>query len=106
MAQQFVQTKITGGKVVVFLKPTCPYCVMAQRVLSQYKLKPGYVEYADISGHPDMDKIQDYFMELTGARTVPRVFIGGKCVGGGSDVADLHESGELKNMLRSIGALQ
>lgn len=70
MAQQFVQTKITGGKVVVFLKPTCPYCVMAQRVFSEYKFKPGHLECVDISGHSDMDKIQDYFMELTGARTV------------------------------------
>lgn len=70
MAQQFVQTKITGGKVVVFLKPTCPYCVMAQRVFSEYTFKPGHLECVDISGHSDMDKIQDYFMELTGARTV------------------------------------
>lgn len=37
---------------------------------------------------------------------VPRVFIGDECVGGGSDVADLHESGQLKDMLQSIGALQ
>lgn len=70
MAQQFVQAKITGGKVVVFIKPTCPYCVMAQRVFSEYKFKPGHLECVDISGHSDMDKIQDYLMELTGARTV------------------------------------
>lgn len=70
MAQQFVQAKITGGKVVVFLKPACPYCVMAQRVFSEYKFKPGHLECVDISGHSDMDKIQDYLMELTGARTV------------------------------------
>lgn len=70
MAQQFVQTKITGGKVVVFLKPSCPYCVMAQRVFSEYKFKPGHLECVDISGHSDMAKIQDYLMELTGARTV------------------------------------
>lgn len=70
MAQQFVQAKITGGKVVVFLKPACPYCVMAQRVFSKYDFKPGQLECVDISGHSDMDKIQDYFMELTGARTV------------------------------------
>lgn len=70
MAQQFVQTKITGDKVVVFLKPTCPYCVMAQRVFSEYKFKPGHLECVDISGLSDMDKIQDYLMELTGARSV------------------------------------
>ncbi|XP_037636556.1 glutaredoxin-1 [Sebastes umbrosus] len=106
MAQQFVQTKIKGDKVVLFIKPTCPYCVMAKDVLSKYKFKGGHLECVDISGRGDMDKMQDYFLELTGSRTVPRVFIGEECVGGGSDVAALHESGKLESMLQSIGALQ
>ena len=37
---------------------------------------------------------------------VPRVFVGEECVGGGSDVAELHKSGKLEGMLQSIGALQ
>ncbi|KAM9361830.1 glutaredoxin-1 [Symphorus nematophorus] len=106
MAQQFVQTKIKGDKVVLFMKPTCSYCCMAKDVLSKYKIKPGHLEYIDISGRSDMDSMQDYFMELTGARTVPRVFIGNECVGGGTDVAALHNSGKLEDMLQSIGALQ
>lgn len=55
---------------MVFLKPRCPYCLTAQEVLSEYNFKPGHLECVDISGHSDMDKIQDYLMELTGARTV------------------------------------
>ncbi|XP_041813944.1 glutaredoxin-1 [Chelmon rostratus] len=106
MAQQFVKAKIKGDKVVLFMKPTCSYCIMAKDVLSKYKFKPGHLEYIDISGRSDMGSVQDYFLELTGARTVPRVFIGEECVGGGSDVAELHESGKLEGMLQSIGALQ
>ncbi|TKS70920.1 Glutaredoxin-1 Thioltransferase-1 [Collichthys lucidus] len=106
MAQQFVQTKIKGDKVVLFIKPTCPYCTMAKDVLSKYKFKPGHLEYIDISGRSDMKSMQDYFLELTGERTVPRVFIGKECVGGGSDVEELHESGKLEGMLQSVGALQ
>ncbi|XP_049894424.1 glutaredoxin-1 [Epinephelus moara] len=106
MAQQFVQSKIQGDKVVLFVKSTCPYCKMAQDVLSKYKLKPGHLECVDISGRSDMDSMQEYFLELTGARTVPRVFIGGKCVGGGTDVMDLDESGKLEGILESVGALQ
>ncbi|XP_029287226.1 glutaredoxin-1 [Cottoperca gobio] len=106
MAQQFVQTQIKGDKVVLFIKPTCSYCVMAKDVLSKYKFKPGHLDCIDISGRGDMDNMQDYFLELTGARTVPRVFIGEVCVGGGSDVAALHKSGKLETMLQSIGALQ
>ncbi|XP_056242767.1 glutaredoxin-1 [Seriola aureovittata] len=106
MAQEFVQAKIKGDKVVLFIKPTCSYCIMAKEVLAKYKFKPGHLECIDISGRSDMDSMQDYFMELTGARTVPRVFIGEECIGGGSDVAALDKSGNLKDMLRSIGALQ
>lgn len=70
MAQQFVQTKIKGDKVVLFIKPTCSYCVTAKDVLSKYKFKPGHLECIDISGRTDMDNMQQYFLELTGARTV------------------------------------
>lgn len=75
MAQQFVQAKITGDKVVVFLKPACPYCVMAKEVFSEYPFKPGHLECVDISGHRDMGDIQDYLMQLTGARTVNAAFL-------------------------------
>ncbi|XP_042357974.1 glutaredoxin-1 [Plectropomus leopardus] len=106
MAQQFVQATIKGDKVVLFIKPTCPYCVMAKDVLAKYKFKPGHLECVDISGRSDMDSMQEYFLELTGARTVPRVFIGKDCIGGGSDVAALDKSGKLVSLLESIGALQ
>lgn len=75
MAQQFVQAKIKGDKVVLFMKPTCPYCIMAKDVLSKYKFKPGHLEYIDISGRSDMGSVQDYFLELTGARTVNKMLL-------------------------------
>jgi len=30
-----------------------------------------------------MGQVQDILLSLTGARTVPRVFVDGKCIGGG-----------------------
>ncbi|XP_061583815.1 glutaredoxin-1 [Cololabis saira] len=106
MAQEFVKAQIKGDKVVLFIKPSCPYCVKAKEVLSKYKFKPGHLTYIDISGRSDMGSMQDYLLEMTGARSVPRVFVGEKCVGGGDDVAALHSSGKLEGMLQSIGALQ
>ncbi|KAG9266305.1 glutaredoxin-1 [Astyanax mexicanus] len=106
MAQEFVKAKIQGDKVVVFLKPSCPYCVTAKDVLSKYKFRAGHLEMIDISGRSDMSSIQDFLQQITGARTVPRVFIGEECIGGGSDVSELHRSGKLEGMLQKIGALQ
>ena len=43
--------------------------------------------------------------QLTGGRSVPRVFIGGKCIGGGDETEGAHRSGKLQGMLESAGAL-
>lgn len=43
-----------------------------------------------------MDAIQDYLRELTGARSMPRVFIGGQCIGGGDETTHAARTGELK----------
>lgn len=53
----------------------------------------------ELNNHPQGSAIQDIMMELTGARTVPRVFINGTCIGGGSDTVQLFKSGQLQKML-------
>ena len=53
----------------------------------------------------DADSIQDELRKVTGGRTVPRVFIGGRFVGGGTDVQSLQKSGQLTTMLKEVGAL-
>lgn len=53
----------------------------------------------------DGNAIQDYLLSLTGDRTVPRVFIAGECIGGGSDTKKLHQEGKLVPLLKSAGAL-
>ncbi|XP_044301789.1 glutaredoxin-1 [Varanus komodoensis] len=105
MAEQFVKSKIAPNKVVVFGKRTCPFCHKAVDCLEELGLKPGHFEYVDISSRKDMEEIQSYFQKTTGARTVPRIFIGETCIGGFTDLDALKRSGELESMLRKIGAL-
>lgn len=71
---EFVKAQIKGDKVVVFLKPSCPYCVLAKNVLSKYKFKSGHLEWIDISGRSDVGSIQDYLQQITGARTVSNCY--------------------------------
>lgn len=70
MAQEFVDSNIQPGKVVVFIKPTCPYCRQTQDLLSQFSFKPGALKFVDITAAGDTEKIQEYLQQLTGARTV------------------------------------
>ena len=46
---------------------------------------------------------QAYLSQLTGASTVPRVFVGGTCIGGGDDTAAKARSGELARLLAAAG---
>lgn len=50
----------------------------------------------ELDDREDAQEIQDVLAELTGARTVPRVFLNGECLGGGTDVKKLYQSGELQ----------
>ena len=106
MAQAFVNSKIQPGKVAVFIKSTCPYCRKTQELLSQLPFKQGLLEFVDITATSNTSEIQDYLEQLTGARTVPRVFIGQECIGGCTDLVNMHERGELLTRLMQIGALQ
>ncbi|XP_050799903.1 glutaredoxin-1 [Gopherus flavomarginatus] len=105
MTQKFVQSKIKSDKVAVFIKPTCPYCQNAVKLLKKYPFKKDHLEFIDITTEDDMDGIRDYFQQTTGARTVPRVYIGEVCIGGYSDLAALEEQGKLSQKLKEIGAL-
>ena len=102
MAQAFVNNKIQSGKVVVFINPTCPYCRRTQKLVSQLPFKQGLLEFVDITANGDTNEIQDYLQQLTGARTVPRVFISKEC----TDLVNIHERGELLTWIKQIRALQ
>jgi glutaredoxin-related protein len=47
--------------------------------------------------------VQDALLEVTGGRSVPRVFVGGKFIGGGDDTAAKAASGELLALLKAAG---
>ena len=56
-------------------------------------------------GCSDGAAIQDYLGELTGGRSVPRVFVDGKFIGGADDVAGLDASGQLEALLQKAGLI-
>lgn len=83
-------------QVAVFSKTYCPYCTKAKRALQSVGAKAVVIE---LDERPDGDAIQAELARMTGARTVPRVFVNGKCIGGGDDTAALAANGQLAKML-------
>ncbi|KAL4434141.1 hypothetical protein ABPG75_000582 [Micractinium tetrahymenae] len=101
-AKQIVDQAIAGNKVCVFSKTYCPYCTKAKRALQRF-LKNFYV--MELDGRNDGAAIQDYLLEITGGRSVPRVFVGGKFIGGGDDTDALARNGQLEKLLLEVGAI-
>lgn len=87
-AQEFVDSHIKPGRMVLFMKPTCPYCRRAEDLLCQYPFKRDSLVIVDITVTRNTERIQDYFQQLTGARTVSLGCCSkrsGMCVCGGGE---------------------
>ncbi|KAG2446535.1 hypothetical protein HYH02_008522 [Chlamydomonas schloesseri] len=98
-----IKQAVASHKVLVYSKTYCPYCVKAKNALNQFI--PGKYTVVELEDRPDMDAMQDALLDITGGRSVPRVFIGGKFLGGGDDTAAAAANGKLEKLLREAGAL-
>lgn len=103
--KELMDQKIANKKVFVISKSYCPFCVKARKVLQKYNIPADNIEIQEIENDKDCNEIQDYMRELTGGRSVPRVFIGGKFIGGGDETVAADKSGKLQGMLESAGAV-
>lgn len=103
--KSFVDTLIANNKVVVFSKSYCGNSINAKSVLATQNIPADSLKLIDIDGNPDMEYIQDYLKELTGDRTVPRVFIGGQFFGGNAETTAGAENGKLTAALKAAGAI-
>ena len=82
---------IKNNHVFAVTKKKCKFSKMVKNILEEYNIKRKKVY--DIDGLDDpneMNMIQNYLLELTGSRTVPRVFIGGQYFGGVETIDKAH----------------
>ncbi|KAK9090379.1 hypothetical protein Sjap_023556 [Stephania japonica] len=102
MASAKAKDIISSAPVVVFSKSYCPYCTDVKNLFSRLHVQYKAIE---LDTESDGSDIQKALAELTGQRTVPNVFIGGKHIGGCDTVTGLNKDGKLKPILTEAGAL-
>ncbi|MGH8455640.1 MAG: glutaredoxin 3 [Stenotrophobium sp.] len=82
------------NNVRMYTTGTCPFCVMAKRLLQK---KGVAVEEVRV----DTDTVQrEEMMRVTGRRTVPQIFVGETHVGGYDDLSALEHAGKLDPLLK------
>ncbi|CAK0805183.1 unnamed protein product [Prorocentrum cordatum] len=96
-----VSRLVSQNRVMVFSKSWCPYCARAKGALAEEGVQ---FEALELDRLPpgEMAAAQRALAQLTGASTVPRVFVGGRCIGGGDDTVRMQKSGELARLLDEV----
>ena len=82
-------------KALMYTTAVCPYCQMAERLLTSKGVEIEKVR-VDLEPARRME-----MMEKTGRRTVPQIYIGTTHVGGYDDLAALDRAGKLDPLLQS-----
>ncbi len=83
------------AKVTMYSTGVCPYCQMAERLLTTKGVAA--IEKIRIDLEPQR---RGEMMEKTGRRTVPQIYIGDTHVGGYDDLAALERAGKLDELLQ------
>mmetsp|Transcript_24549 Transcript_24549/g.21732 ORF Transcript_24549/g.21732 Transcript_24549/m.21732 type:complete len:103 (+) Transcript_24549:186-494(+) len=84
------------GKVFMFSKSYCPFCVQAKKVFDDLGIKYDYIECDEKPlNSGQLQKLK----QLSGISTYPNIFIGTKSVGGCSELKALKSNGKLKGIL-------
>ena len=78
--------------IVMYLKQTCPFCVMAKRLLAGKGQ-----EWTEVDIQKDPERRAE-MIERTGRYTVPQIFIGDKHIGGFDDLSVLEAEGRLDEL--------
>ncbi|CAI0591530.1 unnamed protein product [Linum tenue] len=78
--------------------PQCGFSALAIRVLRQYEVP---LSARNIIENPEL---KDAVKSFSNWPTFPQVFIKGEFIGGSDIVLNLHQNGELKEMLKDIAA--
>jgi glutaredoxin 3 len=82
------------ARVTLYTTGVCPICDKTKRLLTKWRIPYDEVRI-DLDGAARRE-----FMRVTrGARTVPQIVIDGKCIGGFTELTELHMEGELDGLV-------
>jgi glutaredoxin 3 len=79
--------------VRIYTTPFCGYCTHAKRLLERKGVR---YEEIDVAGD---FALRRWLAQTSGQRTVPQIFIDGRCYGGYTDIAALDRQGQLDRVL-------
>ena len=98
--QSWIKETVTGHPVVLFMKGTAqfPQCGFSGRVIELLKAS-GVEDLVTINVLED-EEVRQGIKDFSNWPTVPQLYVRGEFIGGADIVGEMHESGELKTLLK------
>ena len=102
-AQDQIKETVTTNDVVLFMKGTkaMPQCGFSSRVAGVLNFMG--VDYSDVNVLENED-IRQGIKEYSDWPTIPQLYVKGEFVGGCDIITEMHESGELQEIVKKAAA--
>lgn len=97
-----IASLIKSNPVFVASKASCPFCRNTLNTFKGLGVRPNVL---DLESESEGGVLQKALINMTGQRTVPQVFIGGKFIGGNSELQQVEPS-KLQQMLKEANAFE
>lgn len=103
--QDFIRETVTTHPVVLFMKGTAqfPQCGFSGRAIQILK-SSGVTKLVTVNVLED-EEVRQGVKEYANWPTIPQLYVAGEFLGGSDIIAEMHESGELLEVLKEAGAL-
>ncbi|KAJ2162315.1 hypothetical protein GGF46_000806 [Coemansia sp. RSA 552] len=105
-AEKRMRQLIKRSRVMVFSKTYCPYSRRAKLLLTKYRNERG-LDYSvlevDLEASPA--EIKEALGRISERFTFPNIFVDGQSVGGFDELNQLHDSGDLAELLGARGLI-
>lgn len=82
------------ARVKIYSTGVCPICQKAKTLLQKWN-----VPFDEIRIDTDRAALAEFARVTHGARTVPQILIDDKCIGGFTELTELHMEGELDELV-------
>lgn len=104
--QEFIRETVTTNPVVLFMKGTAqfPQCGFSGRAIQILK-ESGVVKLVTVNVLED-DLVRQGVKDYSNWPTIPQLYVAGEFIGGTDILSEMHEKGELVDVLKAAGALE
>ena len=87
------------ARVKIYSTGACPLCHKAKALLQKWS-----VPYEEVRvDNNNRAALAEFARVTNGARTVPQILIDGKCIGGFTELTELHMEGGLDELVEASG---